>query len=299
MTRLAPSVIVTTTAFAATAAADEPTPLDDAGVPVLQAIVATTRRAAWVDSPRGLGAADLAMHVVLPELDGRVLAGVVAFKAPSNSVDGLAFAGVVNRPEPDRIDAVADRVAALVRLQTTPRQDRRIAVLLPDYPGAPGRTGYAVGLDVPASVNALLADLAEAGYAVSDAPPTSKELLDALNAGDVSMPVASYRSASWPSSRSPSAKRLFQPGARRKTIPMLAMVRSAFAQRHSAMSSSRCRRSAAVRTIAAPTITIRRCHRVMRCSPSACGCATPPTSTPSSTWARTARWNGCRARPWR
>ena len=31
---------------------------------------------------------------------------------------------------------------------------------MPDYPGAPGRTGYAVGLDVPASVIALLDDLA-------------------------------------------------------------------------------------------------------------------------------------------
>lgn len=191
--RLKPSIIVTTTAFAATSGGDEPTPLDEAGVPVMQAIVATTKRAAWAESPRGLGAADLAMHVVLPELDGRVLAGVVAFKAPSDTPDGLAFAGVSNQPEPDRIDAVADRIAALVRLQGTERSKRRIAVLLPVYPGAPGRTGYAVGLDVPASVNALLGDLADAGYAVSGEPSSSKALLDALSAGHVTIPVASYR----------------------------------------------------------------------------------------------------------
>ena len=47
---------------------------------------------------------------------------------------------------------------------------------MPDYPGAPGRAGYAVGLDVPASVLALLADLGEAGYAVRDVPPTSRAL---------------------------------------------------------------------------------------------------------------------------
>ncbi len=167
MRRLAPSVIVTTTAFAATAGADEPTPLDEAGVPVLQAVVATTKRAAWADSPRGLGAADLAMHVVLPELDGRVLAGVMAFKAPSNSFDGLAFAGVANRPSrtgSTRWRTASPRWCACRRRRA---EQRRIAVLLPDYPGAPGRTGYAVGLDVPASVNALLADLSEAGYAVS------------------------------------------------------------------------------------------------------------------------------------
>jgi cobaltochelatase CobN len=54
-------------------------------------------------------------------------------------------------------------------------------VAMPDYPGAPGRIGYAVGLDVPASVVALLGDLAAAGYGVRDAPQTSRALLDALD----------------------------------------------------------------------------------------------------------------------
>ena len=154
MSRLAPALIVTTTAFAASGGVDDSTtPLDEAGVPVLQAVVATTKRAAWAESPRGLGAADLAMHVVLPELDGRVLAGVISFKNPSDLFDGLAFTGMTNQPEPDRIDAVADRIAALVRLQATPRGKRRIAVLLPDYPGAPGRTvRSSLGVTSPGTV---------------------------------------------------------------------------------------------------------------------------------------------------
>jgi cobaltochelatase CobN len=191
--RLKPHVVVTTTAFAATTGTDEATPLNVAGVPVLQAVVATTKRTAWADSPRGLGAADLAMHVVLPELDGRVLAGALAFKSPLDASEGLTFIGLGNRPEPDRVNMVADRIAALVRLQATPRTKRRIAVLLPDYPGAPGRTGYAVGLDVPTSVNALLTDLADAGYSVSGAPETSRALLEGLGSFDISMPVDRYR----------------------------------------------------------------------------------------------------------
>jgi cobaltochelatase CobN len=179
LARLNPSVVVTTTAFAAGNAA-EPTPLDGPDVPVLQVVVANTKRAAWRDSPRGLGAADLAMHVVLPELDGRVLAGAVAFKHPLPPQDGLAFTALTNRPEPDRVDMVADRIAALARLQRTKRPNRRIAVLMPDYPGAPGRTGYAVGLDVPASVTALLSDLKAAGYTVEHAPETPQQLLQAL-----------------------------------------------------------------------------------------------------------------------
>jgi cobaltochelatase CobN len=182
--RLDPAVIVTTTAFAAAAGSDAPTALDAPGVAVLQVICATTKRAAWRDSARGLGAADLAMHVVLPELDGRVLAGAIAFKDPLPAQDGLAFTALASRPEPDRVAIVADRIAMLSRLRARPRCDRRVAIVMPDYPGAPGRTGYAVGLDVPASVIALLDHLAAEGYAVRDAPPASRQLLDALAAGD-------------------------------------------------------------------------------------------------------------------
>jgi cobaltochelatase CobN len=170
--RLSPAVVLTTTAFAIGGEPGEPTPLDGPDVPVLQIVMATTKRAAWREGTRGLGAADLAMHVVLPELDGRVLAGAVAFKQPLPLQDSLAFTALANRPEPDRIAFVADRVAALVRLRTTPRAERRVAILMPHYAGAPGRE----------SVLALLADLGLAGYRTSDAPQTSRALLEALEA---------------------------------------------------------------------------------------------------------------------
>jgi cobaltochelatase CobN len=181
--RLKPSLIVTMTAFAAGGGAEDPTPLDAPGVPVFQVVSAITKRAAWRDSARGLGAADLAMHVVLPELDGRVLAGAIAFKDALPPQAGLAFSAFASRPEPDRVAMVADRIAAHIVLRALPASERRVAILMPDYPGAPGRTGYAVGLDVPASVIALLDDLSAAGYAVSGAPKTPRELLDALSPG--------------------------------------------------------------------------------------------------------------------
>ena len=180
--RLKPAVVVTTTAFAA-CGEGEGSPLDATDAAVLQAVIATTRRAAWRESPRGLGPADLAMHVVLPELDGRVLAGAIAFKDALPKDDALCFTAFASRPEPDRVAMVADRIEALVRLKETPRAQRRVAVLMPDYPAAGGRAGYAVGLDVPQSVVALLADLAEAGYFVAAAPKRPSALLEALDAG--------------------------------------------------------------------------------------------------------------------
>jgi cobaltochelatase CobN len=194
--RLKPALIVTMTAFAAGGGTDEPAPLDAPGVPVFQVVSAITKRAAWRDSARGLGAADLAMHVVLPELDGRVLAGTIAFKDAQPTQAGLAFSAFSSRPEPDRVAMVADRIAAHVLLQALPASQRRVAILMPDYPGAPGRTGYAVGLDVPASVIALLDDLSAAGYATSGAPKTPRELLDALspNGHDAVLAIEEYQS---------------------------------------------------------------------------------------------------------
>jgi cobaltochelatase CobN len=181
--RLGPAAIVTMTGFAAGNAGDATSALDCPGVPVFQVVSATTRRAAWQDSPRGLGAADLAMHVVLPELDGRVLTGIVAFKDTLPPSQELAFTALASRPEADRVDIAADRIAAWLRLARRPRCERVIAILMPDYPSTKDRAGYAVGLDVPASVLAALTDLAAAGYIVDGTPRTSRALLDGLAHG--------------------------------------------------------------------------------------------------------------------
>src|SRR5207248_32992 len=98
--RLDPAAIVTMTGFAASGAA-ETTALEDIDAPLFQIVSATTRRPAWWDSPRGLGAADLAMHIVLPELDGRVLTGVGAFKDVLARCDELAFTALASRVELD------------------------------------------------------------------------------------------------------------------------------------------------------------------------------------------------------
>ncbi|SIT59638.1 Cobaltochelatase, CobN subunit [Mesorhizobium prunaredense] len=189
---LKPAAIITATAFASGAEPGVETLFDRAGVPVFQVIVATTRRDIWQDNQRGLAPADLAMHVVLPELDGRILAGAVSFKGESEVDPALAFRAFANRPEPDRVAQVANRVEAFVRLKRTPREKRKLAILIPDYPSAPGRTGYAVGLDVPSSVLAMLHDLSEQGYTVEGIPQTPRALLDELERGDEGLGLEDY-----------------------------------------------------------------------------------------------------------
>ena len=50
------------------------------------------------------------------------------------------------------------------------RADRRLALVLSNYPGAEGRLAHAVGLDAPASALAILRRLAAEGYAVDGHP---------------------------------------------------------------------------------------------------------------------------------
>ncbi|AZO43896.1 cobaltochelatase subunit CobN [Mesorhizobium sp. M7D.F.Ca.US.005.01.1.1] len=189
---LKPAAIITATAFASGAEPGVETLFDRAGVPVFQVIVATTRRDIWENNQRGLAPADLAMHVVLPELDGRILAGAISFKGESETDPALGHRAFANRPEPDRVAQVADRVAAFIRLQETPRAERKLAILIPDYPSAPGRTGYAVGLDVPSSVLAMLHDLREQGYGVEGIPETPRGLLDLMEASDTGLTLDNY-----------------------------------------------------------------------------------------------------------
>ncbi|MFK3778781.1 cobaltochelatase subunit CobN [Agrobacterium sp. NPDC089420] len=186
---LQPGAIIAATAFASQIDDGGKTLFDRVGVPVFQVVMATTRRDGWADNARGLNPSDLAMHVVLPELDGRLLAGAISFKQPR--LDGGA--SLLNVPEADRVEQVANRIAAFLRLKQASKQDRRIVILMPDYPGAaPGRTGYAVGLDVPQSVLEMLRDLADAGYVVEDIPQTARALLNRVEQQNAVIDLSGY-----------------------------------------------------------------------------------------------------------
>jgi cobaltochelatase CobN len=190
--RLAPDVVVNATAFAV---GGDASPFDACDAPVLQVAVSGSTRAVWAGSERGLAPADLAMHVALPEIDGRLFAGVVSFKEPEAEDPDLRFSRLAHSAEPGRCAAVAARAAALARLRRAPRGARRVAVVLSTYPGREDQLAHAVGLDAPESAAAVLADLAADGWAVADAPADGRALMDRLRVATLEWPVAAYRAA--------------------------------------------------------------------------------------------------------
>ncbi|MEG3175491.1 cobaltochelatase subunit CobN [Sphingomonas sp. RB3P16] len=189
---LAPVAIINATAFSARDGAGT-TPLDAAGVPVFQVALATSDRAAWADAARGLSPADLAMHVVLPEVDGRLFAGVASFKDAAARDSDLQFSRREHRAEPERIAAIAERVHGWIALGAKPAAERRLAIVLSTYPGKAHQVAHAVGLDALASVAAMLGDLAEAGYAT--ALPKAADLTVALAEQTIAWSLSAYRAA--------------------------------------------------------------------------------------------------------
>lgn len=161
----APVAIVNATAFSARGE-DGTSPLDGPGCPVFQVALSTARRRDWAESERGLSPADLAMHVVLPEVDGRIFAGVASFKSPGKRDPDLQFSRFAHRADLARIDAVANRVAAWHRLAATPAAEKRLALVLSTYPGKDWNMAHAVGLDAIASAEAILSRLADDGHTV-------------------------------------------------------------------------------------------------------------------------------------
>ncbi|WP_174243200.1 cobaltochelatase subunit CobN, partial [Beijerinckia sp. L45] len=153
-----PDVILNTTAFSAKLDSG-PSVLDSADAPVLQVILGGSSEAQWRANPRGLGPADLAMNVVLPEMDGRIITTAISGKAESPRNAALEFTRLIHQPVVSRVTFVADIAAAWVRLRRAAPEDRRIACILSDYPGRGGREAYAVGLDTPASVTSIAESL--------------------------------------------------------------------------------------------------------------------------------------------
>jgi len=186
------AVVLNLTGFSA--AREDGSPLEANGSPVLQAVLSTAPEDGWQASARGLGPSDLAMNVVLPEMDGRIMTRAIAFKAEGEADPDLEFAPTLIRPVPDRVAFTADLARAWVRLADTPRAERRLALVLSDYPGPGGGIGHAVGLDTPASVVGILNRLCHEGYAVEGVPADSAALMAALT-GDatVSLSLDAYR----------------------------------------------------------------------------------------------------------
>ncbi|MEH2329003.1 cobaltochelatase subunit CobN [Nostoc sp.] len=199
------AVLLNTTSFSL-ARLESETPQTDLwqklDVPVLQVILSGGSIEQWESQFQGLSPRDIGMNVALPEVDGRIITRAVSFKALQTRNPHLETDVVIYEPVSDRIEFVAKLAANWARLRSKPPQERRIALILANYPNRNGRLANGVGLDTPASCVEILQALHLAGYEVENPPAQGDELIQRLTAGVTNDPEGQewlpvHQSVSW------------------------------------------------------------------------------------------------------
>ncbi|MHC8350370.1 cobaltochelatase subunit CobN [Pseudomonas sp. RT4P38] len=153
-------------------------------IPVIQAICAQDNEPDWRASEQGLGPRDLAMHIALPELDGRIISRPISFKDLAWRSERSQSDVVCYRPQPERMDFVAELARRWIDLTRVPNAEKRIALILANYPTRDGRIGNGVGLDTPAAALNILRALHKEGYPLpAELPDTGTALIQQLLGG--------------------------------------------------------------------------------------------------------------------
>ena len=151
--------------------------------PVFQVVLAGSGEQAWEEGLTGLSARDIAMNVALPEVDGRILTRAISFKGEAYFDEATECAIATYKARGDRIGYVADLALAWARLRRAKTADRKVALVLANYPNRDGRLANGVGLDTPAATVAALQTLGADGYSVENTPADSDALMQRLMAG--------------------------------------------------------------------------------------------------------------------
>ena len=181
-----PDIVLNSTAFAASVGAAGSQlfpPFAGLDAMVLQFVLSGETEERWAGGTRGLSPHYIAMHVALPEVDGRVLTRAVSFKADSAFDAPTQHYLTRSAPKPDRVEFVARLAAAWTALRRTPPPKRKLGLILANYPNRDSRLANGVGLDTPQSAVEILRALDVAGYEVGPIPEDGNALIAALRQG--------------------------------------------------------------------------------------------------------------------
>ena len=194
----APDVILVTQSFSISSAGpDRLSFFEQLGCPVLQVPISLANRETWLSNQAGLAPAEVAMNAALPEVDGRIFATVIGFKEEDFYIPEVEFRTKRLVPEPAQIDHAATLASKWARLGAVPNRDKKIAIVLSNYPNRDGRIGNGVGLDTPASAVRLLEALRADGYFIDPLPASAQELMEWLQSGVTNDPEHSYGKPSY------------------------------------------------------------------------------------------------------
>jgi magnesium chelatase subunit H len=125
----------------------------------------------WENDTRGLTPIEATLMVALPELDGGTMPTVFGGRRSG----GTALEQRRMCVHPERAAKLAARIGRLVHLRKASRAERKIGIVLFNFPPNAGATGTAAYLSVFASLHNTLGAMRDAGYTV-EVPATVDDL---------------------------------------------------------------------------------------------------------------------------
>lgn len=172
-------------------------PFSHTDAPIIQLIQSGRPEEMWEADSQGLSPKDLAMHIVLPELDGRIGALIVGHKEEALWHEATQCALSAYAPDAAGITRAVELAKNYSRLRHTKPADRKIGLVLANYPIRDGRIANGVGYDAPQSTVEILKALEGTGYSLQfetephpervegggSIPQTGNALIEALQSG--------------------------------------------------------------------------------------------------------------------
>ncbi|NEX18915.1 magnesium chelatase subunit H [Thiorhodococcus mannitoliphagus] len=135
----------------------------------------------WQDSDQGLLPVEATMMVAIPELDGAAGSLVYGGRNGGGAEDGARDM----HSHQERAEMLASRTAKLVAMRRAERAERKVAIVLFNFPPNAGNTGTAAYLSVFASLHRTLIAMDAAGYKV-DLPEDLDDLRERIVNGNAS-----------------------------------------------------------------------------------------------------------------
>ncbi len=158
-------------------------PFFNIDAPILQLIQANSEKRVWQKNKQGLSAKDLAMQITLPEIDGRFGCLIIGHKEKSIWHEKTQTNLISYQPLKGGIKRAVNLAKNYVNLRQKSNKDKKIALILANYPIRDGRIANGVGYDAPQSSIKIMKALKQADYDIKNLPKNGNQLIEALQKG--------------------------------------------------------------------------------------------------------------------
>ena len=151
-------------------------------IPVLQILISSDSKNKWDKSTIGMTSLDLLMQIIIPEFDGRITTIPCAFKEIKSKNKYLCSEITNYKVYKFGINWVLKLVSNYFKLSSLDNNQKKVCIVISNYPVKNSRIGNGVGLNTPNSLLNILNWLFEEGYELGDRfiPSTSREFMSML-----------------------------------------------------------------------------------------------------------------------